>query len=188
MIETYRSLILIPDFKSSLATQRIVLEILAISSPDLLTNPNEFDTFLETFLRTYLSKGFPSLFSCVKSILKSNRRYLDIAHDIVSRRLTELETSPSEDATIEEMRWVLYFLAQHMDLLQPGSEVSSFKNLYLYKYKCDSTVLLLIRMMNKHIDLFLIAIICGQRLTFLQLTDFFVVVVEPIMPRKKKKN
>lgn len=125
----------------------------------LSTSPDyalEFNTMLESFLHTYLSKGFPGLFACIKPMLKSNSQHSDLANSFLIKRLNELEKGDASDVTLkQEMSWILYFLAQQSDMLNPGNDVSIVSLFQLRSsFQQHCYIYIYIRMMNKHIDLF----------------------------------
>jgi hypothetical protein len=97
----------------SLAVQRILLDF---------CDEESFKTKADTFIRTYLRKCVPCLFALVKALYKTRSALAaSVFEAIVEKRLAELA---SEADTKEERAYALFFKAQHLDKLDPGSDVS----------------------------------------------------------------
>lgn len=82
----------------------------------------------DKFVRNYLRKCVPCLFSLLKALYKSRPELApSVFGEIVQRRLNELANEPD---SAEELAYTLYFKAQHEDKLDPGCEVSVFARIH----------------------------------------------------------
>lgn len=133
----------------SMACQRIPLDFVS---------EVEFATRGEQFMRAYLKKKVPCLFSVLKTLYTSRSELARRAFgSVVEARIKELEI-PSDDVDVKaELAFAYYFLAQHLDKIEPGSDVS-FYNCRRPSLKCASTPpLFFLRRMRKqqiYTDLF----------------------------------
>ena len=99
----------------SMACQRIPLDF---------CKESEFPGKADAFVRKYLRKQVPCLFSILKVLYISRPSVAPKAlGEIAQARLQELEKDNSEEAK-DEKAYTLYFLAQHEDRLDPGCAVS----------------------------------------------------------------
>jgi hypothetical protein len=103
------------EFPKSMALHRIPLDF---------CNEDEFKIQAEKFIKRNLQKGVPCLFSVLKALYKVRPTVAPKAFESIAKaRLSELEKESSNES-MEEKAYTLFFLAQHEDRLNSGSEVS----------------------------------------------------------------